>query len=475
VGLVILVIALTSVSAYFFAQYNEASKNACSTPTPSPYISEYCVINKLSSPNAIAVDSNGNVWFVIQNEGELGVLYSNTTMRMFQVPNATKSGLQSWGIAVDNSRDLVWFTDFTNNAVWRFSILTKQFISYNITTSSSAGPQQLVLDSRGDVWFAEVYSNYIGEITTAGQEYNYRLPSQLTNVPYSGPVGLAIDNNGTLWFSDPIANSIGSYDIGDGTFQVYNMTGKVNSPVGIAVDSQGNIWTTEHGPSLIAEFNPITKSFRSITTHVPVYFHTSLPYFVYIDSKGNIWFNEHEGNAIGRFTPSNNSLVEYVIPTEIFSYQNISGALTMALSTSGTPWFAESFAGKIGTVNLQAPIILDFSFENYTNSRALSIAPNEKVTLDLNVSSSSSDQLVQLSLYLSTYNFSPPVLFPFSSDQKPTEPAFLYSFSRANGTGDFTSELSIENQYLVPGEYYLTLSELSTNVIISSVIQVNAT
>jgi virginiamycin B lyase len=263
-----------------------------------------------------------------------------------------------------------------------------------------------------------------------------------------------------------------SFSSSDHTFRVYNMSTMISEPVGIVEDSQGNLWITEHGPSLVAEFNPRTDYFRAITTNVPAYFGTSLPYFVYIDSKGNVWFNEHEGNAIARFSPSNSSLVEYMIPTKVTNDQNISGALTMALSPQGTPWFTEFFAGKVGKVNLQVPITLGLSIQNFTTESVLTLKPGQDLSLELNCSSTSHSS-VGLSLFLSTYNLSYPVVYPISAIQNTTEPAFVYSFSSASGTGDFSSYLTIKDQNLANGTYYLTVSEISTDIRVSRIIEIN--
>ncbi len=466
VALIVLIILFSSLSAYFYIQ----SIKARSVSSASPYISEFGVINQYSTPQAITVDSQGNVWFVLLNESDLGVLYSsNSTIHTFHIPVPTTYSFQTWGIAVDNSRHLVWFGDDTNDFIWSFNIQTDQFKSYNLTTSSFSFPQQLVVDPSGNVWFAELTAQSIGEITAEGQILQYPLPAKLANVPYSGPVGLTMETNGTFWFTDTLANSIGSltvYSNNNYTFHVYNMTGKVTEPVGIAMDQQRNVWMTEHGPSLVAEFNPSNGYFRAITTHIPpapLYY--SLPYFVYVDSNGNVWFNEHQGNAIGRFSPSNNSMVEYLIPTRIASVGNFAGAITMALAPNGTPWFTEWFAGKIGTVHLGVPINLSLTIQNSSvNSGAVvPLSPSSNVSLGLTIESNQSSTASSLDVYLS------------NPDLSNLTVGYTYSFSPSSGKGNYTSKLTIQDQGLAAGTYYFTVSMITSDLIISRVVQVNAT
>lgn len=466
--LIVLIVLFSSLAVYFYVEGMKSTTTTTSTSSSSPYVSEYGVIDQNSIPNAIAVDSAGNVWFVIWNESDLGVWYaSNSSLRMFHIPVPTSQEMQSWGIAIDNSRHLVWFGDDTDDFIWSFNTETNEFNWYNVTNPTLAFPYQIVLDSSGNVWFTESTANKIGEITTTGQLLQFPLPASLASVPYSGPTGFTMDENGTFWFSDTIANSIGSFQMSGNnyTFHVYNMTGKVTEPVGIAVDSQGNVWMTEHGPSLVAEFNPSTGYFRAITTHIPpppLYY--SLPYFVYVDSKGNIWFNEHQGNAIGRFSPSNDSMVEYLIPTKVSSDNDIAGAITMALSQNGTPWFTEWFAGKIGTVNLGVPVNIGFSFENSTvdSGALITLSSTESINLSLRIHSIQSATSSSLSVYLS------------NPDLSNSTAGFSYSFSPSSGKGNYTSELTIQDQGLAAGTYYFTVSLETSNLIISRVIDISA-
>ena len=142
-------------------------------------------------------------------------------------------------------------------------------------------------------------------------------------------------------------------------------------------------------PSFISEFNPTTHYFETISTSIPAY-GTSLPYFDYVDQNDNVWFNEHEGNAMAEFIPSNNTLIEYFIPTRVGYAGNISGMLTSALSPNGQPWYTEFFAGKVGTINTDAPMDVQLTLLNYTQPIILN--PNGTVSIQFKVSGSAASQ-----------------------------------------------------------------------------------
>lgn len=436
IGIIVVILLAGSIFYYFSVAPSSQS---------SPFVIEFPT-NPTAYPNAIAVDNNGRVWFSMWNETALGVLYpSNGTIKTFPLPEQSK-GLQTWGIAVDNSKGLVWFTDADSNAVWSFNISTSKFLEYSIPTSDSF-PYQLAIDHYGNVWFSESFAGMLGEITSLGVLKEYPIPQNGSNVDHTG---LTVDNNDTVWFTEPNSNMIGSFR--SGAFTILNMTGLIYSPVGIAVDNQGNIWVTQHTiPGLIAEFNPFTHSIKSISTSYSPLFGTSLPYFIYTDSQGNLWFNEHYGNAIARFNPSTGSLTEFHVPLKRPMPQtgNISGILTMTLSSNGTPWFTELFAGNIGMINASRPV-------------------SQKITVGNSQISVSSESSTMLSIQGSAHSSLAAYVGNFTS-------GLTFIFSPNNGSGNFSSTLTIQNNGAKAGVYFVTVSDATGPVTVSQVIKVTVT
>ncbi len=414
-------------------------------PEVSQYTTEYQAIKATSEPNAIAVDSQGNVFFTLMNDSSLAELNPSTgKIQQFPIPGV-KGGTTSWGMTVDNTRGLVWFTEETSNSIWSFNISTHKFTRYELP-SENAFPFGIAVGQNGDVWFTEFFDNNIGEITPSGN---------LTQIPIplSGLLeasSITVDQTGKVWFTLPGIDFIGSYY--DGEFAFKNLTGLAELPVGIAVDSQGNLWLTQHGPSFIAEYNPTTDYFESISTSIPTVAsvaeidQTTLPYFDYVDQNGDVWFNEHYGNAMAEFIPSNNTLIEYYIPTKIgHGVGNISGMLTSTLSPSGQPWYTELFAGKVGTINTQAPLDLGLSLSNYT--QPISLSPNGSVSIKLNITGSAASQAT---VEENVGNFTT---------------GFEYSVSPSNQL------ITISGNSTAPGVYFVTISAVTTSLSYSQIIE----
>lgn len=369
--LVVVVIAAIIIASSVFIYYEQilkghiapnATGSASDLLTSQPIVSQYVTefpTQPNASPNAIAVDSGGNVWFSMESYTSIAELNpGNGSVHMYPLPESKNATVLCWGIAIDNANGIVWFTDQFGNSVWKFNVNSHVFTKYPLPNSDSS-PYQIALDQKGNTWFTELDGDRLGEITTRGTMEEFKVPLTSTynaQTGSTGPAGIAISKDGTVWFAESYGNSIGSF--ANGNFKQYDLSNEgLKSPTGIAVDQQGNLWITQHGASFLSEFSPLTDHLTTISTSV-VGVTTSLPYFVQIDSAGNVWFNEHYGNAIARYTPSNSSLVEYLVPSRVSNLGNIAGVLTLALSPHGTPWFTELYTGKIGTINVTESIDL---------------------------------------------------------------------------------------------------------------------
>ncbi|HEV2389127.1 MAG TPA: hypothetical protein VGS04_00220 [Nitrososphaerales archaeon] len=424
---------------------------SASSPEPSRFITEYQVGSVDSDPNAIASDSKGNIWFTLAADYAIGELNpSNGTTHEFRIPDQNGS-LVSWGLAVDNSRNLVWFTDQLADSVWSLNVTSSSFTRHHVPTPLSS-PYQVAVDGSGGVWFTEIDGGRIGEITPQGAVKESPLPTGAHASPatsLTGPAGIAIGKGGVVWFTEVYKNSVGSFS--NGTFHEFRLAGAA-SPTGIALDSRGEVWVTLHGGSDVAELDPATNSTRIISTSVPGGGTSTLPYFVGVDQKGNVWFDEHFGNAIARFTPSNQTLVEYEIPTRVASLGGISGALTIGLDPAGHPWFTEFYTGKVGTVD-----------------------PSEALGVQLVVGSTSG--VTTLDASAGTTSVSIRVLGSSNSTltyAKGVGPGLLVSFSPGSGSDSYSSTMTVEPvSGSAPGlSVALTVSAVTSQVVCSEVIEV---
>ena len=184
----LVVIALIAVpSAYFFVflpTVIQPIMTTQSTQETYPFVTEYHTQSRDTSPNAIAVDSSGSVWFMLENQSRLAQLFpSNQTIHEYLIPGAQRSiALVTWGMVIQSSKNLIWFTESVSNSVWSFNMETHQFVKYHIPTNYSF-PFGIALDSSGNVWFTELLGNKFGEIVSGSTNVTE------FNIPLSAPYG----------------------------------------------------------------------------------------------------------------------------------------------------------------------------------------------------------------------------------------------------------------------------------------------
>jgi RHS repeat-associated protein len=171
--------------------------------------------------------------------------------------------------------------------------------------SEGEGPDDVALDSKGDVWVTDWATGHL-------LEYNEK-DEYLKSVGSSGtrPYGLAIDAKGDVWVVDwalghlqefnekgESLKTVGSEGSGEGQFK---------DPEGIAIDSKGNIWVTDRGNSRIEELNENGEFVKAFGTRGSEPGQLEEPEGIAIDSKGDIWvtdwYNERveEYNAKGEY------------------------------------------------------------------------------------------------------------------------------------------------------------------------------
>jgi virginiamycin B lyase len=382
----------------------------------------------------------------------------------------------------------LWFTDQVNNAIWRYFTAEKRFEMYKVPTKSSY-PGQVSFDSQGRVWFSEIFGKKIGVInpdeavdnTTRGiTEYELELGGGGgKDIESIGPTtvssnGSSNSNNNTVWFTAvdfPEGGQIVRFDMNREEFEIFDLPIGSGVPIGIAEDDKGRLWINNHATNLFFMFDPLTEKVVQYSTSLPTSRNntTTLPYWNTFRD-GKVWFNEHEGNAMAYFDIANSTLVEYQIPTRSEIWGNTSNALKFALDSKGSAWFTEWTENKIGVLDSKKlddlPIWLSLS--------------KDKIILDRRNLAGKQEESLQIFVYPNRSNLEEPV--------KMTVAGSISSSGRLwNMTGQFSEDLfyfpkgdsilphmvtlTLEpTQYLVPGNYTLTVGARYNSVTYSKIV-----
>lgn len=359
------------------------------------YVIEYVLPAECELPLGIAA-GNDAVWYLSTKQGTLGS-YSLANDKFEEVaipdwpsrsnPNPGEFSM-TWAAKVDSEGN-IWFTDDSQNRLWRFDRETSNFDSFK---SPASGPISFDFDSDGNIYLVGVRSNslYFGDVSkmnpgTLEGFTEIKLPldafSDINSRIVSGSVVVDHDRN-AVWTSLLAFSQKGQmyrYDIDANEVSVYDLPKDLASPVGTTLDKDGNLWVTDHATNIFFMLDPNTGDITRYSTSVlsqrilgsvPSEGAYTLPYWIQTDSDGNLWFNQHVGNKINKFDPSSQTMVEYWIPTQNPQWANcaegatecgVANALQLSVGPAGQVWFSEWTENKIGRVNTDAEVPLSVS------------------------------------------------------------------------------------------------------------------
>jgi virginiamycin B lyase len=308
---------------------------------------EYSLPQSNSGLMRPAIDHAGRIWFGEMGHNFLAVFDPHTQKFQQITPPHGRSGIMG---VIAASDDTIWFAEQYANYIGHYFPATGQFQTYPLPTltvpdSSHPGktltlpsaPNDLTLDTHGNVWFTELNADALGRLHIQnGQIQQYHLATTKTTqalIPY----GITIDPLGTVWFTEASTSHIGRLDPTTGQISYFSMQGSLTPLMEIAADSHGIIWATSFSSGLLLSFNPKTATFT------PYYAPSSGGlYGITITPGGQVWVTITAANAIANLDPTANRFIDYAIPS--------SGSLPLGvvMGANDSLWFTEAGSNKIG-------------------------------------------------------------------------------------------------------------------------------
>jgi virginiamycin B lyase len=389
-------------------QQNEREK-FCGTgqEKSNTYVTEYQIPTECTQPQAITVDSQGNVWFVQSNTGNIAkfdpISESFTEYNNGLWPRGDNSMI--WGLEY-SSDGFLWFTDDKHGSVWKFEISTKKYSRLNTSGLDTSYPQKIQFDNSkliindftgGQIVFLDdIHSDVV----------TYSLPSNAEN---SVVADFAIDSQNNLWYTNWVLDGLGilakinmtsfeqslqnNEDLLE--FEMFTLPPEMKTPNGIAEDNRGNIWIADSSSSLLYRFNTTSEEFSKYPTakSSPLTYGNftgkitsadSKPYWLERDSE-KIIFNLPGANSIGVLDPVSEKLITYSIPSTNHHWGDcqeqkncgISQAFDFAINGQKI-WFTEWAQNNIGVIDTTISIPIDVEID----VPQVTILPGESLQLN---------------------------------------------------------------------------------------------
>lgn len=347
----------------------------------------------LFGPEAIAVDSKGNVWISDSENNRVlefmapftdgknaSVVLGQENFTSYSCGNPTLANLcDPQGLAFDRSGDL-FVSDDSNNRILEFkppftsgesAVLSIGQVSDDTTQSSLNSPLGLAFDSSGNLWVADNGNNRVLEFKSPlannesaslviGQPSFVSNSTTTDNTTLDSPDALTFDHSGNLWVTDAGNRRVLEYSspvtmgenatvvIGQANFSsssTFESQSVTPSPYGIAFDSSGNLWVADTYDGRVLEFSPpfsdgenaslvLGQTTFNASVSSPTQSLLVGPEGIAFDPSGNIWVLDSTENRALEFTVS--GIVSSESSSESSATTPSSSSSAAAVTTSST-------------------------------------------------------------------------------------------------------------------------------------------
>ena len=339
----------------FTVTSNVANENlTCTADTPtSSTVST--TGTTLSGPNGIAVDAAGDLYVADTNNSRV-LEINHATGTVTSLGTSAVPGFSAPdGVAVDANGN-VYVAD-TGNSLVREIVASGGVVSSSspvITLSQSgaaafSSPEGVAVDTSGNVYVADTFSEEIREIVASGGSVSASSPvvtlaggsgtgcvdGDGPGAEFDSPTGVAVDASGDLYVADSQnnvirkitsvgpgnLNAVSTFAGGQGTCNSANpaTSGYADgagatqalfaSPTSVTVDSAGNVFVSDLGNSAVREITPLgvvstlagaSQPSSGGTTTIYAF---SYPFGITVDSQENLFVTDTGNNVIVKLAP----------------------------------------------------------------------------------------------------------------------------------------------------------------------------
>jgi virginiamycin B lyase len=277
-------------------------------------ITEYPVPTPTELPHDLAVGPDRRIWVTAFWTGFMWALDPATgKIESYDVATDKSNPAQVRALQFDRSGAL-WIVLGGTKSVVRLDPTTRAIRTFPVGIYA----HDIVLDSHGDVWLNDYFSNpeAIAKLNvTTGEVTHILLPSAHLPAEEGQPLpyGLQIDNQDRLWSTQLVGNTLVRFDTRTGQSKLYRMPVSMSGPRRFAIARDGTVWIPEFNTGYIARFDPKAEQFQRFRVG-----ESSLgAYDLAIDRRdGGIWVTGALASALIRFDPLTHVVERYPLPTE---------------------------------------------------------------------------------------------------------------------------------------------------------------
>ena len=270
---------------------------------------------------------DGTVWFTAQSAGKLGRLDPRTGKSDLI---ALGPGAAPHGVIVGPD-GAAWVTEGGQNAIARVDPATRAVKLFPLPKERrNANLNTASFDRQGVLWFTGQNGIYGRLDAKTGAMAIFDAPRG------TGPYGIAATPDGQVFFASLAGNYLGQIDLATGTVTVLDPPVPRQGARRVWSDSRGGLWITGWNSGDLFRYDSKNKTWAR--WHLPG--DGPQPYAVYVDETDAVWVSDWGANAILRFDPNTEKFESFPLPDHDASVRQLAGR-------RGEVWGAESGADKL--------------------------------------------------------------------------------------------------------------------------------
>jgi streptogramin lyase len=257
------------------------------------------------TPQAIAVDSDGNVW-VSTYYGAVAKFAPDGTPAV--ASGFTGSGInQSYGMALD-ATDNVWIANQqTSQQSGNGSVTELNDSGQPVLPSPGSTvvggiyfPSAVATDTNGHVWITDFGDSQVTLLDSTGAAIS---PAPGFGTGFvSFPVAVAVDVNHNAWIGNTGKTSMITRISFDGSQAINVACCNSTDGLGIATDQQSNVWTADFGDDSVSLITDASTATPDVTRFAGAHSGLSSPNGIAVDGAGNVWVTNYYHNPSGSLT-----------------------------------------------------------------------------------------------------------------------------------------------------------------------------
>jgi streptogramin lyase len=299
------------------------------------------------SPEAVAIDSGGNVYVTDPLNNRVEKFTSGGQYILGWGSKGLLNGQfnQSNGIAVDATGN-VYVTDRYNHRVQKFTssgTFLTAWGSFGTGNGQFNDPFAVAVDSLGNVYVTDHYNHRVQKFSPSGQFITAWGSYGNSDGQFNIPLGIAVDASDNVYVVDYNTYRIQKFT-SSGQFitkwegPAYSGESGMKGFIGITVDSEGYVYVSELWDSHVYKFSPAGTLLTQLGTPGQGDGQFSNPISdIAVDSHGNVYLVDRNNGRVQKFAPITTVPTFTVTGITPFTAQNSGPVSIIDLNGSGFP------------------------------------------------------------------------------------------------------------------------------------------